>query len=229
MDKKVKKRIRIRFIPLLVALFIGVLIYSIYSFIVGLPIKNIYISGNIVLSDQEIIELASIEEYPSFLKTTKKNIKKGILKSEYVDNVKIKKRWGSKVYIEINEKVPLFINNDGLLVLSDGTKIENVKNISAPFLINYVPDTKYDSLIQKMASVDIDILNKISEIKYDATEQDKDRFKLLMNDENVVYLTLTKFDMINYYNTIIGEIGCNKGILNLDSGNHFEIKKECKK
>ena len=39
----------------------------------------------------------------------------------------------------------------------------------------------------------------------------------------MVYLTLTKFKMINHYNEVLTQIENHKGILYLDSGNHFKI------
>ena len=48
---------------------------------------------------------------------------------------------------------------------------------------------------------------------------------LYMVDGNYVYITLTKFDSINYYNEIYPTLEGKKGILYLDSGNHFvEVK-----
>ena len=38
------------------------------------------------------------------------------------------------------------------------------------------------------------------------------------------YLTLTKFKMINHYNEVLTQLEGHKGILYLDSGNHFQIK-----
>ena len=40
----------------------------------------------------------------------------------------------------------------------------------------------------------------------------------------MVYLTLTKFDMINYYDDVLAQLENKKGILYLDNGNHFQIK-----
>ena len=45
-----------------------------------------------------------------------------------------------------------------------------------------------------------------------------------MDDDNTVYLTLTKFKMINYYNKVLTQLDGRKGILYLDSGNHFQIR-----
>ena len=44
-----------------------------------------------------------------------------------------------------------------------------------------------------------------------------------MDDGNSVYLTLTKFKMINYYNDVLKQLEGRKGILYLDSGNHFKV------
>ena len=45
-----------------------------------------------------------------------------------------------------------------------------------------------------------------------------------MNDDNVVYITLNKIKEFNDYNKIKDQLGSNKGVLYLDSGNYFEIK-----
>ena len=90
--------------------------------------------------------------------------------------------------------------------------------------MNYVPDTKYASLIEHIRKLDTNILGKISEITYVPNDYDKDRFLLYMDDDNTVYLTLTKFKMINYYNKVLTQLDGRKGILYLDSGNHFQIR-----
>ncbi len=93
-----------------------------------------------------------------------------------------------------------------------------------PRLINYVPDVKYDKFIENMAKVKVDTLSKISDIEYQPNDYDKDRFLLYMDDGNMVYLTLTKFKMINHYNEVVEQLENHKGILYLDNGNHFQIK-----
>ena len=46
-----------------------------------------------------------------------------------------------------------------------------------------------------------------------------------MSDSHYVYITLSKISLINSYNEIYPTLEGKKGILYLDSGNHFEIKK----
>ena len=64
----------------------------------------------------------------------------------------------------------------------------------------------------------------MSDIEYVPNDFDKDRFVVYMDDGNMVYLTLTKFKQINYYNDVVSQLEGRHGILYLDSGNHFEIK-----
>lgn len=224
MAKKVKKKIRIRILPIVIIIFILTLLSGSVYLLSLIPIKNIYISGNNYLKDQEIIELAKIENYPSFLKTRTKDMKKNIKKSPYVKSVTIKKKILGIVEIQIEEYNILFRKEENnKIVLEDKEELINNEKYQVPILLNYIPDTKYDSFIKGMNQVTPSIKNQISEIRYYPNLQDEDRFLLYMNDGNYVYLTLTKFKQINYYEDVLEKLDGKKGILYLDSGNHFKI------
>lgn len=224
MAKKVKKKIRIRILPIIIIIFILTLLSGSVYLLSLIPIKNIYISGNNYLKDQEIIELAKIENYPSFLKTRTKDMKKNIKKSPYVKSVTIKKKILGIVEIQIEEYNILFRKEENnKIVLEDKEELIDNEKFQVPILLNYVPDTKYDSFIKGMNQVTPSIKNQISEIRYYPNTQDEDRFLLYMNDGNYVYLTLTKFKQINYYEDVLEKLDGKKGILYLDSGNHFKI------
>ena len=123
------------------------------------------------------------------------------------------------------EKEPLFEKVESkVIVLSDGTEIPST-SLETPVLglLNYVPNTKYNTFVKQMGKINTSIRYLISEITYLPNEQDKDRFLLYMSDGNYVYLTLTKFQSINYYEQVLEQLAGKKGILYLDSGNHFQI------
>ena len=63
-----KKKRRIRFDRIFLFLFCVFIIFIIIYCILNLKISNIYVSGNSYLSDQKIIELAGIDDYPSSIK-----------------------------------------------------------------------------------------------------------------------------------------------------------------
>ena len=228
MAKKIVKKRKLKVLNLFIVLliigalsFFGILIYR-------LPIKNIIIKGNSYLNDDYIIDLVCIKDYPSFLSISSKSIKKKLNKSPYVENVSIERKFFNILIISIQENKPLFTNNiNNTVVFENKKEVDQEQIISVfriPRLINYVPDNKYSNFIKGMKNINSDILGKISDIEYLPNDYDKDRFLLYMDDGNMVYLTLTKFNMINYYNDVLSQLENKKGILYLDSGNHFQIK-----
>ncbi len=226
MAKKVKRKLHIKIIPVILFLLFLVITFFCFKFLCKLPITNLYISGNSNLTDQEIIELAKLDNYPSFILTTNNKITKNIKKSPLIKEAKINKKFFGIIEITIKEYNILFRQHDNNenLVLENKKEIKDeATHYQIPKLLNYVPDNKYDAFINGMNQINLDVLTQISEITYVPNDQDKDRFLLYMNDGNYVYLTLTKFKQINYYEEVLKKLKGSKGILYLDSGNHFKI------
>lgn len=222
--KKQKKKVKkgfIKFCVIILILFgIGNLVY--YGF--GPNIKNIYVLNNNYLSDQEIIDIAGLNDYPNFYKVSSSSIKKKLKSNILVKDVKIKKRLFNKLYIYVDEYEILFYNQNTSKYVLENKKEISLNGIVVPTLINYVPDTKYDIFVNKYILLDNKVKQKISEIKYDPNTIDEDRFFLYMNDGNYVYITLTKMELLNKYNDAITKFEGKKGTLYLDSGNYFEIR-----
>ena len=226
MAKKIVKRKKIRvFRLLLVLMVLAGLFFAVY-FYLNLPIKNLIVKNNNYLGDDYILEVAEVKDYPSFFLTRSDKIRKKLEKSPYIQKVKVKKKFYHILIIDVIENRPLFFYEvDKKMVLEDGNKVaDNDFDYAIPRLLNYVPEDKYKDYIEAMKNVDISILNKISDIEYVPNEIDKERFLLYMDDGNMVYLTLTKFDMINNYDEVLGQVENHKGILYLDNGNYFQIK-----
>ena len=226
MKKKKNKKRKLKIGRLFITIIlIGLIIYAIKTFC-QFPIKNIFVTGNKYIKDQEIIDLANIQDYPSIFKYSSKKIERNIKKSDYIKNVKVTKKKLSQVYIKVEENNVLFYNSTNKkTVLNNGKEVK--KELDGPILVNYVPDKVYKKLIEQMRLVDIDIINRISEIKYDPSKVDEERFLLTMSDGNYVYITLEKLENINNYVKIsleiINKFGNKNGILNLDAGEYFEI------
>ena len=216
--KVVVKKVKIVNI-LIVLLLLYMIGFYTYKVVVS-PINNIFVVGNKYLTDQEIIDIAGIRNYPSFILTTKYNIKKKLLKNDLIDEVKIKKSFGRILTIELKESSPLFIYNDKVM-LSNSKQIDN-KDYKLPTITNYVEEDILNKLIEKYQNVDDEIKIMISEIEYVPNDIDKERFIITMNDGNYVYITLYKITSINEYIKIVSTLNNKKGILYLDSGNYFE-------
>jgi cell division septal protein FtsQ len=234
MKKKVKKK-RIKLKNLVIALLIIIVLGGLVYLYLNSKIRNIYVIGNNYFHEQDIIEIAGLKDYPKFKKINKRKIKEKLLNEELINDVKVSLSLDLKLTIEIKENKALcYSDNDNKIILSDGTKIDNKYDfVGMPILskIESIEDQRqfeevYDRFIKAFNKVNLDVLNKISEINYKPSNLDKDRFLLYMNDQIYVYITLTKIDVLNNYNEITESLEGKKGILYLDSGNHFEIIEE---
>ncbi len=224
MTKLVKKK-KLRIVPVLITIVILVLLFGLAKIVLEARIENIVIKGNNRVSDQTIIDLAGVQDYPSFFLTSSASMQRKIKANPYIKEVYIHKNFYHVLEIEVEEYKLLYKRaSDNKVILENGNELLSEDNIlGIPVLLNYVPDTKQESFLKGMSEMKEDILKQISEITYVPNDFDKDRFLLTMDDGNSVYLTLTKFNMINYYDEVLPQLEGRKGILYLDSGNHFQI------
>lgn len=215
-------RVFMVFLALVSLYFIGVQIWKI-------PIRTIFVSGNTILTDQQVIELAHLENYPTYLGTWKGKVVTLLKENVYIKDATVKKKGFREFYIKIEENIPLFYDaSKEKTILKDGTEVE--ERFTVPTLLNYVPDTLYELLKEKVELLDKSVYVRISEMKYDPNEVDDKRFSLTMNDGNMVYVTLKTFEKLNSYVNILKEIVAKyenkKGTLYLDEGEYFKVREE---
>lgn len=221
--KKAKKKRKLKKIRFLFLLLVIAGISFAFIKLFDVRIYSIKIKGNKILTDQEVIETAKLEDYPSFFETLSYTIKKRLLKNNYIESAKVTKGLLS-VNITIQEKKILYIDKETNYKYTYNSKFKDDKSICVPYLIGSVPDGKMKRFIKAMNKINSDMICQMSEIKYDPNDIDEDRYYVYMNDGNSVYLTVNKFDKINKYNTILEKIGKQNGTLYLDYGDYFEAK-----
>lgn len=218
--KKRKRRLKKKAIILFI-----IIIFIVSFLVVNSDIKNIYISGNNYYTDQQIIDMAKINNYPKTFSVPTATIRSRIKKQSYIyDCIVYKSNFFRTVTIKIKENYPLFYyQTEEKTVLYDGSKSESFK--SNVTVINQIPDTVYKKFYEKMKKLDVNVLNKISEIKYSPEDVDDEKFFITMNDGNYVYVNIKKFDNLNKYTDIVKKFNNKKGTLHLDEGDYFEIFK----
>lgn len=225
MARVIKKK-KLRLLPFFIFIIVITIIVFVCLFVLDTKVKNIIITGNKVLHDDEVIDLAGLTDYPSFYKTLNISIKNDISKNPIIKSVDINRSFYHVIEIEIEEYQILYKREDnGKYVLENKEEItlDRETPYTVPRLINEIPKEKLNSFIKYFKRIDLSIREKISEIKYEPNDFDKDRFLLYMDDGNSVYMTITKFERLNYYNDVLPQLDGRKGILYLDSGNHFQI------
>ena len=226
--KRVKKR-KLNWkrilILLLILYLIAMLLYTFFT----MPIKNIYIKGTNLLTDNDIIEVANLKDYPAIFKISKSKLKKEISSLELVEDVDIKKTITGKLTITITEAKPLFFNRaTNKVVLSNNKEVENNNYLGIPTLINRVPTDILSDFIIALKEIDPDIIKMINEIEYDPNISnditiDEYRFLLRMNDTNHVYVNIINMERLNDYKSVFATIGDLRGTVYLDSYNADNI------
>lgn len=226
MAKRKKRRRVFKVRNILIFIIIVLFIISVILYFLYRPVKNIYVLGNKILSDEVIIEESGLDDYPSFLLTFSYDIKKNLSKNKYIENVSVKKKFGNVIEINVKEYKILGINeSDKTLILSSGEIVDNSYSVmDVPVLSNSIDDKIFKQFVKKFSEIDSDILRQISQIEYSPVEVDEARFLLYMNDGNLVYVTLTKISKINKYNSIKDKMDNKTGIIYLDSGDYIELK-----
>lgn len=227
-NKKVRRKLNKK--ALLVILLTLYLIIMAFYYVFTLPIKNIDIIGNNLVTDAMIIEAAGIKDYPDIFRTSSKKIVNNVKKLDFIENVKVSKSINGTITITVSEAQPLFYNIlNKSIALSNGKEVEKneIDIIGLPTLVNYVPSDIYEELINKMSMTNKDVISLISEIEYspdikdDVTINDS-RFILRMSDGNHVYIDLVNFENLDNYKVIYSSLD-EKGVLHLDgvySGNN---------
>ena len=233
MAQKKKKKKKFNYKRLLVFVLIIYLLISTINKLINEPIKNIIITGNNIVTDNEIIESANIKNYPPLVTLNINKIKNLIKENPLISEVEIKRNLKFQLTIKITElKIICLDKNNNKLLLENGNKIDN-NNLyeGIPLLINYTPEDILKEFLENMGKLDYSIISGISEIEYspsmssDDKVVDENRFLLKMNDGNLVYINLSKLKNLKSYQKIYASLGDNKGVLHLDSGEYLEVVK----
>lgn len=221
--KKLVKKRRLKWKSILKLLSIIALISLVIFALLQIKTKRIIIKGNNYVTDNEIIEASGYKYYPKLSLYTSETIKNNLLSLPLLASVNIKKTVLGSLIITVKENKPLFYNrNSSKLVLSDKKEITSTNLYGVPVLVNSVPNTYYERFIEKLNTIDENVLKLISEIEYDPWKSndvliDETRFILRMNDGNTVYVNLIHLDKLNNYIEIFASLENKKGILYLDS------------
>ncbi len=199
--------------------FVGLMIFLLFQ----IRTSRIIITGNTLVSDNEIIITSGFKNYPYLFRESTKDIKKRLQTISLIDSVDIHKSILGTLRIDVTEANPLFYNrNNNKLVLANKKEIDSENLYGVPTLINYVPDTYYERFIEELIEIDTNVLSLISEIEYQPWKSndvtiDDTRFFLRMSDGNHVYVNLINLSKLNNYIEIYASLEGKSGTLYLDS------------
>lgn len=219
--KVVKRRLKLKGVLFLLLFF--ALFFLVVNYLLKVEIKHIGVTGNTYAKDSAIIASSELTEDVSFLGFSDNKTCEKINSNPLIKSCKIVRKLGFKVEIKVEENVPLFYYvNENSTVLSNGDRIDGTNTFGLPRLINNVTEKVLEEFVDRLSDIKSDIIHSISEIEYapSASEDgkliDEERFMMIMNDGNTVYINNKKMNILNSYDKIYASIGEEKGTFNFD-------------
>lgn len=193
-------------------------------------VKTINVSGNVLLTDDEVLELSDLSTSTNMWSINKKKNQQQMEEHAAIKDVKIKRDFPRTLNIEVEEfrhigyvqeeKVayPVLLNGEIL------TSMEVPLSGDAPLLVGFTDESMLERMTEELEKVPTSIYDLISEVHWVPTEDNAYKITLYMNDGFIVYGTLRNFaHKIEVYPSIISQIDEGvKGIIHVGVGAYFE-------
>ena len=186
----------------LFAIICGIIIYIMLSPIFA--IKTITVNTDGKLTEQEIINLSSINLNENTFRFTKKQIEENIKENSYVDEVIIKRKLPDAIEITIKERVPKFIityGNAYVYISNQGYMLEITKEFQEFPVLKGIQTTSEDIEVGKrLCNEDLQKLTNVLKIMEVAKTEKLDELisEIDISNPSNYKITLDKEEKIVY-------------------------------
>lgn len=193
-------------------------------------IKEIEVTGNKILSDDQIIELSGLAPNKNIWVINPNSVKQSIENHTLIDDIEVERKLPQSVHIDVTEhKIVGYIKEEGQYspVLHSGIIVTNlnIQNKGDGPLLHHFDDEEYlKRMAKELTEIPTNIFNLISEVTWEPTEKNKYKIVLYMNDGFIVHATIRNFaSKMKSYPSIIAQLNPDeKGIVHMGVGTYFE-------
>ena len=210
---------------MLLIFLVGLLIWYVASS--ASEVKNIVISGNQLISDEEVEERLQFGTGDRMFSANLSRATENIAMLPAVEEVEIEREWWNTINVSVTEyqAVGYVANNsDYYPVLENAQVLRGYPSTpgSAPIL-HYFEGREFDRMVESLNDIEPDIREGISEIYYRPSENSSTRIHMFMNDgQEIVADYRTINEKMNYYLSMREEIGDpQSGLIDLEIGSSF--------
>jgi cell division protein FtsQ len=216
-DKKLRQRQRMikiytrRLVFLVLIIVSGLSIYGLDKSDI-FRVKSVSVTGNIHVSDDEIIALSEIVPGDRIWLISENSVSDKLSDSPWIADIRIIKNQNI-VTIEVDEhrilgykvtdKISLLLQSGDLIVLKES----QLDWIATHALISgFDDDQLLVKLVDSFVEVDDSIMMFISEIHQSSVSYDDSLIRLIMSDGNQIFTEFAALDLINQYKLIVNQI-----------------------
>lgn len=192
-------------------------------------VKHIIITGNTYVTEKEIIEQSKLTTKTNIWTIDHKKIEKIIHNNPVIESVEVQRKLPSTVYIQVIEYKHIgYIQKESKIypILGNGTILPvHTESIGeAPLILGFTEDEFLKNMVNELEKLPKSILNLISEIHWEPTDENKSKIYLYMNDGFIVDGTIRNFaDKMQVYPSIASQLKQgSQGIIHIGVGAYFE-------
>src|SRR5699024_9745670 len=161
-------------------------------------VKSININGNDLVTDEDILSQSGIEIDTNIWTVQRKELEQNVLKNPMVESVVVRRKLPQAVEITIVEHDLIgYIRQDYFYqsILGNGDILPEVEIIdgNAPILIGFTEEEYIKRLANEFHNLPASILQLISEVYWQPTEENKNKILIYMSDGHVVNGTIRDF------------------------------------
>lgn len=229
--RKRRMRTNIKF-TILITIFLMCIFFLLYFQSSYSKVNKIKLSGNVLFSYEQYIELIDIKENQSMWSFKPEELEKSILQLEWIKSVKVKRDWLTTVSITVEEspKVAYIAEKNTFYpILENGyVFIEELSDlpIDAPVFLQFDDEELRKRLLKQLAKLKPEVLALVSQINAAPSSSDPYSIILYMNDGYEVRAEITTLaSKLNYYPSIIAQIEqeaqFEKGIIDIEVGSYY--------
>lgn len=211
LERKIKRRRVLRRFLKLVALFCFFFLIMKYDQWEGSRVQNVLVSGNDLLTSEEVKKIAKIQDNDRLALTFKPLIKKRVLDNPFIKSAEIELLRGQgTVLIHVVEENPIAYEVfDGINIYFENAEkmpieLDKIHGIEGLVLLSNIEDEE----LKKALALQLGSLNEgsalaISEIIHKGEKHDEDALLLIMNHGYYVYSNVETLPLLDNYATII--------------------------
>lgn len=202
--KRTRRRIKILIVLVLIAT-IGIYMLTSLS-----NIKILKVNNNVIYSQQQILDKASLKYSGKMVFHPVYFIEKVLEEDELIKDVSVRKDYFSgSIYIDVTEEKVIgqyAADSKNYVLLANGKSVvldaSQLALISSPYIVD-LNEEQRELLAESLSEVDSEYIGLVSEIRHYSTSYDDNMLELLMQDGHIVRTSYSDVGLLKNYRGVL--------------------------
>jgi len=197
-------------------------------------VKAIIISGNKILTQEDLIKTSNLSYNEIYLMQFASMIEKRLLNDTLINDAKVEMLRNNTISIKITEKkvLALHILPTNTLVLADGSQVPMKTQFDdavtqKPILFGFEDNESLKLFADAFKGISESAMMNVSEIHQESTSYDKMHIKIVMQDGNKIYSSLKTVSLLEDYPKILNQLKVTNSCITFDEMTKTAFSQVC--